>query len=437
MKITVVGTGYVGLIAGVCFADFGNDVLCVENNVDKLAALRRGECPIYEPGVNELLRRNMAEERIHFTGDMREGVAFGELIFITVGTPEDAEGNADLRYVFETAAAIGDWIDGYRLVVDKSTVPVGTSREVGRIIRERMAARGVSHPFDVASNPEFLREGKSVSDFLNPDRIVLGVGSARAERLLRELYQVFVHSNKPMIVTTPETAEMIKYVTNSFLATKIAFINEVANLCEQVGANVLEVARTLGMDGRISPKYLHPGPGYGGSCFPKDTKAIARTARQYGVQLSIVESAIAANERQKRLAAAKIERHMPEGGVLAVLGLSFKPETDDVRESPAVDILRQLAGTGRFRFRLYDPQAMDNARLALAGLPGMTWCRTRDEALSGADAAAIVTEWAQFRSLEFDRLARLMRGRLLFDFRNIYCRADAEQKGFTYVGTGV
>lgn len=240
-----------------------------------------------------------------------------------------------------------------------------------------------------------------------------------------------------MIVTTPETAEMIKYVTNSFLATKIAFINEVANLCEQVGANVLEVARTLGMDGRISPKYLHPGPGYGGSCFPKDTKAIARTARQYGVQLSIVESAIMANEQQKRFAAGKIERHMPEGGVLAVLGLSFKPETDDVRESPAVDILRQLAGTGRFRFRLYDPQAMDNARLALAGLPGMTWCRTRDEALSGADAAAIVTEWAQFRSLDFDRLARLMRGRLLFDFRNIYCRADAEQKGFTYVGTGV
>ena len=230
---------------------------------------------------------------------MREGVAFGELIFITVGTPEDAEGNADLRYVFETAAAIGDWIDGYRLVVDKSTVPVGTSREVGRIIRERMAARGVSHPFDVASNPEFLREGKSVSDFLNPDRIVLGVGSARAEQLLRELYQVFVHSNKPMIVTTPETAEMIKYVTNSFLATKIAFINEVANLCEQVGANVLEVARTLGLDGRISPKYLHPGPGYGGSCFPKDTKAIVRDGA------AVRGAAVDRGERHCRQRAAK------------------------------------------------------------------------------------------------------------------------------------
>ena len=252
-----------------------------------------------------------------------------------------------------------------------------------------------------------------------------------------ELYQVFARSNKPIVVTTPETAEMIKYVTNSFLATKITFINEMANLCEKVGADVLEVARTLGKDGRISPKFLHPGPGYGGSCFPKDTKAIVQTAKKNGVRLSIVESVIEANQRQKILAAQKIEKNMPQGGVVALLGLSFKPETDDIRESPAIDIIKYLSKNKSFRFQVYDPQAMDNARRALADVENIVWCKTKNEAIQGADALAIVTEWAQFRSLDFEQLSKMMRGKLIFDFRNVYQRADVEQKGFTYIGMGV
>ena len=437
MRVTVVGTGYVGLIAGVCFADFGNDVICVENNQEKLDALKKGVCPIYEPGVNELLHRNIKEERIRFTDDIKFAVEFAELIFITVGTPEDEEGNADLRYVYEIAREIGEYINEYKVIVDKSTVPVGTSREVARIIQEKITQRGLEIPFDVASNPEFLREGKSVTDFLNPDRIVLGVKSKRAEKRLMELYQVFARSNKPIVVTTPETAEMIKYVTNSFLATKITFINEMANLCEKVGADVLEVARTLGKDGRISPKFLHPGPGYGGSCFPKDTKAIVQTAKKNGVRLSIVESVIEANQRQKILAAQKIEKNMPQGGVVALLGLSFKPETDDIRESPAIDIIKYLSKNKSFRFQVYDPQAMDNARRALADVENIVWCKTKNEAIQGADALAIVTEWAQFRSLDFEQLSKMMRGKLIFDFRNVYQRADVEQKGFTYIGMGV
>ena len=437
MKITVVGTGYVGLIAGLGFADFGNDVVCLDSDSAKISLLKEGNCPIYEPGAGELLERNIAAGRISFTDDIKSAIEFAEMIFITVGTPENGSGDADLCHVFSVAKDIGTYINGYKVIVDKSTVPVGTSRKVAEIIQEQIKRRGEQIDFDVASNPEFLREGKSVTDFLNPDRIVLGVPSERAESVLLGLYKVFSRSNKPIVITTPETAEMIKYAANAFLATKITFINEIANLCENVGANVLEVARALGMDGRISPKFMHSGPGYGGSCFPKDTKAITKMARDYGVPMTIVESVIKANDRQKQYAAEKINNKLPCGGVIGILGLSFKPETDDIRESPAIAVLRTLASNQELSFRVYDPEARENAKCALIDIPRITWCDNAREVWNGCDALAIMTEWSEFRSLDFEELTAQMKGRLFFDFRNIYRRADVERFGFEYIGTGV
>ena len=338
MKITVIGTGYVGLIAGLGFAKWGNEVVCLDVIPEKIEKLQKGICPIYEPGAEVQLSDGLSSGRLRFTCDVKSAVEHGELIFIAVGTPEAADGSADLCYVYSAADEIADYMQSYKLVVDKSTVPVGTARALRQRIAERLKAMGKNTPFDVASNPEFLREGRAVGDFDNPDRIVLGVASERAEKLLRELYKVFSRSNKPVVVTTPETAEMIKYASNAFLATKITFINEIANLCEQVGANALEVAAAMGKDGRISPKFLHPGPGYGGSCFPKDTKALADTGKKFGAPMTVVESVVLANQRQKKLAAEKIMRRFPDGGVIALLGLSFKPETDDIRESPAVEM---------------------------------------------------------------------------------------------------
>ena len=342
MKITVIGTGYVGLIAGLGFAKWGNEVVCLDVIPEKIEKLQKGICPIYEPGAEVQLSDGLSSGRLRFTCDVKSAVEHGELIFIAVGTPEAADGSADLCYVYSAADEIADYMQSYKLVVDKSTVPVGTARALRQRIAERLKAMGKNIPFDVASNPEFLREGRAVGDFDNPDRIVLGVASERAEKLLRELYKVFSRSNKPVVVTTPETAEMIKYASNAFLATKITFINEIANLCEQVGANALEVAAAMGKDGRISPKFLHPGPGYGGSCFPKDTKALADTGKKFGAPMTVVESVVLANQRQKKLAAEKIMRRFPDGGVIALLGLSFKPETDDIRESPAVEIAGAL-----------------------------------------------------------------------------------------------
>ena len=303
MKITVIGTGYVGLIAGLGFAKWGNEVVCLDVIPEKIEKLQKGICPIYEPGAEVQLSDGLSSGRLRFTCDVKSAVEHGELIFIAVGTPEAADGSADLCYVYSAADEIADYMQSYKLVVDKSTVPVGTARALRQRIAERLKAMGKNIPFDVASNPEFLREGRAVGDFDNPDRIVLGVASERAEKLLRELYKVFSRSNKPVVVTTPETAEMIKYASNAFLATKITFINEIANLCEQVGANALEVAAAMGKDGRISPKFLHPGPGYGGSCFPKDTKALADTGKKFGAPMTVVESVVLANQRQKKLAA--------------------------------------------------------------------------------------------------------------------------------------
>ena len=437
-KITVIGTGYVGLIAGLGFAKWGNEVVCLDVVPEKIEKLRQGICPIYEPGAEVQLTDGLASGRLRFTCDVREAVEHGELIFIAVGTPEAEDGSADLKYVYAAADEIADYMRDYKLVVDKSTVPVGTARELRARIGARLKALGKDLPFDVASNPEFLREGRAVGDFNNPDRIVLGVTSQRAEERLRKLYKVFSRSNKPIVVTTPETAEMIKYASNAFLATKITFINEIANLCEQVGANALEVAAAMGKDGRISPKFLHPGPGYGGSCFPKDTKALADTGVKYNAPMTVVESVIAANRRQKAMAAQKVASRFPEGGTLAVLGLSFKPETDDIRESPAIDIAEALLSTGRFTLRLYDPKAMDNARQALGvSREGAVWCRSLTEAVRDVDAVVIPTEWTEFSSLDFERLKTMVRRPILFDLRNIYRKAEVEACGFEYHGTGV
>lgn len=437
MKITVIGTGYVGLIAGLGFAKWGNEVVCLDVVPEKIEKLQNGACPIYEPGAETQLIDGLASGRLRFTCDAKEAVEHGELIFIAVGTPEAPDGSADLKYVYSAVDEIVDYMQSYKLVVDKSTVPVGTARA----LRERMAARlramEKDIPFDVASNPEFLREGRAVGDFNNPDRIVLGVASERAEKLLREIYKVFSRSNKPVIVTTPETAEMIKYASNAFLATKITFINEIANLCEQVGANALEVAAAMGKDGRISPKFLHPGPGYGGSCFPKDTKAIADTGVKYGSPMTIVESVIRANQLQKELAAKKVMDRFPEGGTIALLGLSFKPETDDIRESPAIDIARMLLSDGRYTVQMFDPRAMENSREALGDPANAVWCRSAQEALVGADTVVIATEWPEFSALDLDGLKSVLRCSVMFDLRNIYHKDEVEAAGIEYHGTGV
>lgn len=436
-KITVIGTGYVGLIAGLGFAKWGNEVVCLDVVPEKIEKLQNGICPIYEPGAEVQLADGLSSGRLRFTCDVKEAVEHGDLIFIAVGTPEAPDGSADMKYVHSAVDEIADYMQSYKLVVDKSTVPVGTARSLRQRMADRLKALGKDLPFDVASNPEFLREGRAVGDFNNPDRIVLGVASEKAEKLLRELYKVFSRSNKPIVVTTPETAEMIKYASNAFLATKITFINEIANLCEQVGANALEVAAAMGKDGRISPKFLHPGPGYGGSCFPKDTKALADTGVKYNAPLTVVESVIRANERQKELAAQKVVARFPDGATIALLGLSFKPETDDIRESPAVEIARTLLSDSRFTVRMYDPKAMDNAKRALGEPANAVWCSSVQESVHGADAVVIATEWSEFSALDFGWLKETLTQPVLFDLRNVYRKSEADAAGLEYYGTGV
>lgn len=439
MKITVIGTGYVGLVAGLGFAKWGNDVVCLDVDEKKIEKLRRGICPIYEPGATTQLQEGLASGRLRFTSDTAEAVRHGTLIFIAVGTPEREDGSADLRYVEAAADNIAEHMDDHKIVVDKSTVPVGTARALQTRIRARLDALGKENlKISVASNPEFLREGKAIGDFNNPDRIVLGVADEEAGEKLKKLYNTFIRANKPIIITTPETAEMIKYASNAFLATKITFINEIANLCEAVGADALQVAAAMGKDGRISSKFLHAGPGYGGSCFPKDTKALADTGVKYGAPQTVVESVIRANERQKLISAQKVLNRFPEGATLAVLGLAFKPETDDIRESPAVEIVKYLLKQGGFILRLYDPKAMENAKRALgADHPALIWCGSPMEAMESTDAILLPTEWAEFNALDFEELGRHVRRKVFFDFRNVYQKASVEQAGFEYHGTGI
>ncbi|WP_319633363.1 UDP-glucose/GDP-mannose dehydrogenase family protein [Sinanaerobacter chloroacetimidivorans] len=439
MKITVIGTGYVGLVAGLGFSDFGNDVVSLDTDQEKIDKLVNGQAPIYEPGIEELLSRNLKAKRIIFTTDKKYAIEHGNIIFICVGTPQTNEGDVNLDYVYQVAHDIGSYINQYKIIVNKSTVPVGTAREIGRIIKNTIEEREALIKFDIASNPEFLREGKAINDFFNPDRIVLGTDNAQSLIELNKIYRVFARSNKPIIKTSIETAEMIKYATNSFLATKITFINEMANLCEKVGANVLEVASAMGKDGRISPKFLHPGPGYGGSCFPKDTKALVNIAKKHGAKLSILESVILANEFQKKLASQKIIKRFPTGGTIALLGLAFKPDTDDVRESPALEIIRTLASTGLFQLNVYDPQAMIQCKNALAPSSSefIKWCSSAFEACRQADAVAIITEWFEFRNMDLEELKILLNSPVIFDFRNIFRKDDLESLGYEYYGVGI
>ncbi len=437
-KISIIGTGYVGLVTGACLSDFGLNVLCMDNNVEKIKKLEQGIIPIYEPGLDVIVERNVANHRLAFTTDMKKAVEESDVIFIAVGTPPAEDGSADLKYVEAVARDIGRYMNGYKVVVDKSTVPVGTGQRVKLWVREELAKRGASYDFDVVSNPEFLREGSAVYDFTHPDRVVIGAESQRALERMKQVYRVLYLNETPFIETNIETAEMIKYASNAFLAMKITFINEIANLCEKVGADVQDVAKGMGRDGRIGPKFLHPGPGYGGSCFPKDTLALAKIGREYGAPITLIEQTVKANEAQKRLMVAKIMEGLGSlvGKQLAVLGLAFKPNTDDMREAPALVILNELAKQGA-RFKVYDPKAMDEAKWRLANLKDrITYCQNEYEAIEGCDALVILTEWNQFRSLDLARVKALLKEPYFFDLRNIYKREQMEKAGFYYFGVG-
>ena len=428
MRVAMIGTGYVGLVSGACFSEFGFDVVCVDSDDGKIDTLSRGEMPIYEPGLPELVRSNVEAGRLVFTMDLDGAVKGADIVFIAVGTPSRrGDGHADLSYVYGAAEQVAAALDGPAVIVTKSTVPVGTGREVARIVaRVRPDA-----DFDFASNPEFLREGSAINDFMRPDRVVIGADSARAREVMKRLYQPLYLVETPILFTTPETAELIKYATNSFLATKITFINEMADLCEKVGGDVYDLARGIGLDGRIGRKFLHPGPGYGGSCFPKDTLALARTARSVASPLSIVETVIAVNDKRKKGMVERIVQAL-DGSVkdktIAVLGLTFKPNTDDMRDSPSLEIVPALVKGGA-TVKAYDPEGMEEAKKLL---DGVNWCDSAYDAMEGADALAILTEWNAFRSLDLNQVKALMKRPVVVDLRNIYDPADMARAGFAY-----
>ncbi len=432
MRIAMIGTGYVGLVSGACFSEFGGTTVCVDKDAEKIARLSNGEIPIFEPGLDDLVQKNVHAGRLSFSLDLKSAVAGADAVFIAVGTPSRrGDGYADLSYVFGAAEELARGLDGYTVVVTKSTVPVGTGREVERIIRKVRP----DADFDVASNPEFLREGSAIGDFMRPDRVVIGTESERAREILRRLYRPLYLIETPIVMTALETAELIKYAANAFLATKITFINEMADLCERVGADVHDVARGIGLDGRIGKKFLHPGPGYGGSCFPKDTLALVRTAQDAGSPVRIVETVVQINDRRKKQMAERIIAACGgsvAGRTIAVLGVTFKPNTDDMRDSPSLDILPALLAAGA-TVRAYDPEGMtEAARL----LPGVHWCQDAADALTGADAMALLTEWNEFRALDLGRMRRLMRGNVIVDLRNVYSPGDMAAAGFEYSSIG-
>ncbi|HKA54077.1 MAG TPA: UDP-glucose/GDP-mannose dehydrogenase family protein [Candidatus Binatia bacterium] len=431
MNLCVVGTGYVGLVAGTCFAESGNDVVCVDIDERKIADLRGGKVPIYEPGLEELIRRNTADGRLRFTTDLATAVKAGMVCFIAVGTPSDSDGSADVRMVLQVAAEIARSMPGYRIVALKSTVPVGTADRV----RETMAAN-TTHPFDVVSNPEFLKEGAAVDDFMKPDRVVIGGNSERALSLMKELYAPFVRTENPILVMDNRSAEMTKYAANAFLATRISFINQVANLCEKVGADVAEVRRGIGFDRRIGQYFLFPGVGYGGSCFPKDVRAVIRTAEESGMAFSLLREVEAVNERQKHLLVEKVHACFGadlHGRKFAVWGLAFKPRTDDMREAPALVIVEALLQAGA-EVAVHDPEALGRAREVFG--ERVSYHRANYDALNGADALLIVTEWNEFRRPDFSRMRSLMKTPIIFDGRNLYEPAVMQQEGFRYYPIG-
>jgi len=433
MNVVMIGSGYVGLVSGACFAEFGANVICVDKDESKINSLLSGGIPIYEPGLDDLVKRNVDAKRLSFSTDLEEAVSKADLVFIAVGTPtRRGDGHADLQYVYAAAEEVAGYLNGYTVVVDKSTVPVGTARQVHRIISKT----NPDAEFDVASNPEFLREGSAIGDFMRPDRVVLGVESDRAEALLRELYRPLNLIEAPIFVTNLESAELIKYASNAFLATKISFINEMSQLCEKVGADVHAVAKGMGLDGRIGKKFLHAGPGYGGSCFPKDTLALIRIAQEHGSSCRIVESVVEVNSAQKANMVSKIRSAL--GGsesdkVIAVLGLTFKPETDDMRDSPSLAILPALADKGAI-IKAHDPEGINEARKLLPQT--IEYCDSVYAAIENADAIVLMTEWNQYRGLDLKRVKDSMRGNVFVDLRNVYERDIMQAVGFEYYCVG-
>ncbi len=432
MRIAIIGTGYVGLVSGTCFSEFGITVVGVDKDADKIAKLHRNEMPIYEPGLDELVAANVKAGRLSFTTDLKTAVKGADAVFIAVGTPSRrGDGHADLSYVYDAAREIAEALDHYTVVVTKSTVPVGTGREVARIIRETRP----DAEFDVVSNPEFLREGSAINDFMRPDRVVIGAETARARTVMQQLYRVLYLIETPIVFTTLETSELIKYAANTFLATKITFINEIADLCEKVGADVHDVAKGIGLDGRIGKKFLHPGPGYGGSCFPKDTLALVRTARDYGSPLRIIETVVDINDRRKQAMADKIIAACGgsvAGKTIALLGLTFKPNTDDMRDSPSLVIVPALLAAGA-QVRAFDPEGMQEARKLL---PDITYCTDAYDSMTGADALVVLTEWNAFRVLDVERVKSLLAKPILVDLRNVYEPQAMIAAGFHYVCIG-
>ncbi len=432
MRIAVIGTGYVGLVSGACFSEFGVSVTCVDKEASKIDRLRRGEMPIYEPGLEQIVESNVRAGRLSFTTDLRAAVTDADAVFIAVGTPSRrGDGHADLTYVFNAAEEIAQALTGYAVVVTKSTVPVGTGRKVAEILRKTRPDAS----FDVVSNPEFLREGSAIQDFMRPDRVVIGAESEQARDIMRQLYRPLYLIETPMIFTSVETAELTKYAANSFLAAKISFINEIADLCEKVGADVQDVAKGIGLDGRIGRKFLHAGPGYGGSCFPKDCLALVRTAQEAAAPVTIVETVVAVNEGRKRRMADRIIRACGgsvAGKTIAVLGLTFKPNTDDMRDSPSLVILPALQAAGA-AIRAFDPEGMAEAKKLFDGI---AFCDNAYETMTGADALVIITEWNEFRALDLERVRALLRSPTVIDLRNIYKPDDMAEAGFYYFSIG-
>jgi len=454
MKICIIGTGYVGLVTGTCLSDFGLEVTCVDKDSGKIKGLNSGKVPIYEPNLEALIKKNVLASRLTFTTDIKKAVKQSKAIFIAVGTPPNNDGSANLKQIEKVAQQISASINEYKVIVNKSTVPIGTAAKIKEIISKNQDVIAREHsdrsnpnlnrrtdvspvypiPFDIVSNPEFLREGSAVYDFSHPDKIVIGTTSKKALKIMQEIYRPLYLIDTPFVITNPETAELIKYACNSFLATKITFINEIANLCEKVGADVHQIAKAMGLDGRISPKFLHPGPGYGGSCFPKDTEALCSIAASYGYEFKTLEAVVKANKRQRELMVEKIKHHLGnlKGKTIAILGLAFKQNTDDIRKSSSIDIIQLLLKEGT-NIRCFDPLAMDNTKKIL---PNLIYCQDEYETSADSDALVIATEWNQFRNLDLLKIKKLLKTPILIDLRNLYEPEKVKSLGFIYEGVG-
>ena len=435
MKIAIVGTGYVGLVSGTCFAEMGIDVTCVDVNAEKIHRLQQGEMPIYEPGLEEMVRRNVTAGRLHFTTSLVDCLDAAEVVFSAVGTPPDEDGSADLQYVLEVAREFGRHINKYTILVTKSTVPVGTARKVKQVVQEELDKRGVQIEFDVASNPEFLKEGAAIKDFMSPDRVVVGTESERAREVLSKLYRPFLVNNFRVYFMDIPSAEMTKYAANAMLATRISFMNDIANLCDLLGANVDMVRKGIGTDSRIGSKFLYAGCGYGGSCFPKDVKALARTAKEHGYTMQVIEAVEAVNERQKTIVCDKLQAMIGDvqGKTIALWGLSFKPETDDMREAPALAVIARLLRDGA-TVRVFDPVAMEECRRRIGDR--VVYARDMYDAVVDADALMLLTEWKQFRMPSWSVMRKAMKAPVLVDGRNIYDKTEVQAEGFRYSAIG-